>query len=116
MVLNKKSQIFFYSLMLGILVLVLALSFAGPLKQTIDSARNITPEVNYTYEKSQPDGLPAILVNGTITTPGLDCSNSSISSFDKGACLVSDLSLFQFIGGLIFIAGSIITAKLIFSG
>ena len=92
MVMNKHAQVFFYTLMLGILVLILALALAGPIKEVVDSTRN-----------------------QSTSQPGLDCSNSSISIFKKGACVVSDLSLFQFIGGLIFIAGAIISAKLIFN-
>ena len=92
---NSKSQVFFYTLMLGILVIVLALSLAGPVKDIVDSTRSQTTDEG---------------------GAGLDCSNSSISTFDKGACIVSDLSIFHFIGGLIFIAGSVITAKLIFNG
>jgi len=91
---NENGQVFFYTLMIGILVLVIALSLAGPVRDTVDSARNQTTD------------------EGQI---GLDCTNSSISDFDKAACIVSDLTIFHFIGGLIFIAGSIITARLIFS-
>ena len=93
MVLNKKGQVFFYALMLGFTLLVLALALAGSIKDTVDSARAAT------MDEGQP---------------GLDCSNSTISTFDKGACIVSDLTIFHFIGGLIFIAGAVITAKLIF--
>jgi len=90
---NKRGQVFFYSLMLGILLIVLALALAGPIKDTVDSARNAT------MDEGQP---------------GLDCGNSTISTFDKGACIVSDLSIFHFVGGLIFIAGAVIAAKIIF--
>jgi len=93
MVLNKKGQVFFYTLMLGILIIVLALALATPVKDIVDSARN-----NVTDEGMN----------------GLDCNNASISTYNKGACVVSDLSIFHFVGGLVFIAGAIITAKLIF--
>jgi len=93
MALNKKAQVFFYSLMLGILILVVALALAGPTKDFVDSARNGTTD----------EGMP-----------GLDCTNSSISTYDKGACVVADLTIFHFIGGLVFIAGAVIVAKLIF--
>ena len=83
---NKKGQVFFYTLMLGIVILVLALALATPVKETVNTSR---------------------------TTSDLNCSNSSISDFDKGACVVADLTLFYFIGGLIFIGGAVITAKLI---
>ena len=90
---NKKGQVFFFALMLGIVILVLALALAGPVKDQVDSIRNTT-----TDEGGE----------------GLDCINSSISDFDKGACVVADLTIFHFVGGLIFIAGAIIIAKLIF--
>jgi len=94
MAINKKGQVLFYSFMLGILVLVLALAFTEPVKQQVDSIRNTTT------------------IEGTV---GLDCANSTISDYDKGACLVADLTIFHFIGGLIFISGAILTAKLIFT-
>jgi len=100
MVMNSKSQVFFYSLMLGILILVLALALAAPVKETIDSVRNKSSSI--------------LMTDQTTSQPGLDCSNSSISSFQKGSCIIVDLSLFHFIGGLIFLAGAIITAKLVF--
>ena len=111
---NKKGQVFFYALMLGILIIVLALALAGPIKTTVDGARAATNQTNYTYEQAGVDGGPSTTVNGTITTFGMDCSNSSISTFDKGACVVADLTIFHFVGGLIFIAGAVIMAKLIF--
>jgi len=83
---NKKGQVFFYTLMLGIVVLVLALALATPVKESVNTSR---------------------------TGSDLNCSNSSISNFDKGACIVADLTLFYFIGGLIFIGGAIITAKIL---
>jgi len=92
MVLNKKGQVFIYSLMLGLIVLVLALALAGPVKDTIDSARNGTTD------------------EGQL---GLNCSSTTISNFDKGACIVSDLTIFHFIGGLVFIAGAVLTARLV---
>lgn len=92
MVLNKKGQVFFFSLMLGIIILVLALALAGPVKDTIDSARNGTTD------------------EGQL---GLNCSSTTISNFDKGACIVSDLTIFHFIGGLVFIAGAVLTARLV---
>jgi len=89
---NNNGQVFFYTLMLGILVIVIALALAGPVKDIVDSARNQTTD------------------EGQL---GLDCSNSSISTYDKGACIISDLSIFHFISSLIFIAGAVITAKLV---
>ena len=90
---NNKAQVFFYSLMLGILIIIVALALAGPTKDIVDSARNETTD------------------EGQL---GLNCTSTTISNFDKGACIVSDLTIFHFIAGLIFIAGAVITAKLMF--
>jgi Trk-type K+ transport system membrane component len=91
---NKKGQVLFYSLMLGITILIVALSLAFPVKQQVDSIRNTT-----TLDGSQ----------------GLDCTNTSISNFDKGTCIVADLTIFHFVGGLIFIALAVLGAKIIFT-
>ena len=82
---NNKGQVFFLAFMLGITVLVLTLSFAPGLKDQIDTTRNAN---------------------------NLDCGNESISTFDKATCRTTDLTMFYFIGGLIFIAGAIITARI----
>ena len=93
MEMNKKGQVFFYALMLGITLLVVALALAGPVKDFVDSARATTTDEGQ---------------------PGLDCTNENISIFNKGACMVSDLTIFHFVGGLIFIAGAVIIAKFTF--
>lgn len=102
MVLNNKGQVLFYSFMLGLTLVVLALALAPAIKQVVDSARNSTTE--------------ATIWNGTdyVGGQGLDCGNPAISYYDKAACISSDLTIFQFIGIMIFIAGSIITARIIF--
>ena len=92
MVLNKKGQVFFYTLMLGIVIIVLALALGTPVKDMVDSARNETTDEGQA---------------------GLDCTNTTISDFNKGACVVADLTIFHFVGGLLFIAGAVIIAKLI---
>jgi len=73
--------------MIALVVIVLALALASPVKSFTDEARN---ESN------------------------MDCENSSISDFDKGACIVADITLFHFVGGLIFIAGAVLTARIVF--
>ena len=75
MEINKKGQALFYSFMLGILVLVLALALTGPVKDQIDSVRNLTTD------------------EGTM---GLNCTNPEIGIYDEGACLVADLTIFHF--------------------
>lgn len=90
---NNNGQTIFLGLMLATTLIILALAFAPGLKSSIDEARNV----------SNPNNIA-----------NLDCTNTSISSVNKLTCVVTDLSLFQFIGGLIFLAGIIITARIIF--
>jgi hypothetical protein len=92
---NRRGSVLIYGLMLGLVIIVLALALAPSVVQFSSDARNGT---NY-------DGINS----------GLDCSNSSISSFDKATCYVVDLNIFYFIAGLIFIGGAFVTSKIIFS-
>jgi len=86
----KNGQVFFFTFMLGLTVLILALAFAPAMRESVDNTRATT-------------------VGDTI---GMNCSTTT-STVNKITCTFVDISLFYFIGGLIFIAGSIITAKLI---
>ena len=90
---NKKASVMIYSVMLGVVVIILALALAPAGKQVIGSAMNVT-------------------VGDSI---GMDCGNSSISNFQKAACVVTDFSLFYFFGGLIFVAGTIIVGRIVFT-
>ena len=91
---NSRGQVWGYTLALGLVIIILALALAPIGKEFIDSAMNAT-------------------VGDTI---GLDCGNDSISSFNKGTCVITDFSIAYFFGGLIFIGGSVVIAKLAFSG
>ena len=91
---NNRGQTIVYAFMLAVTVLVLALALSPPVKEAVDNARNST-------------------VGDTI---GMDCDNESISSFKKAGCLAADLSIFYFIGTLVFMVGAIAGAKIIFGG
>lgn len=80
--------------MLGLTIIILALALAPAGRDFIGSARNVS-------------------VGDTL---GLDCDNSSISNYDKGACVITDFSLFYFFGGLIFIGGAVLGSRIIFGG
>ena len=86
MVLNAKGQALFFSFMLGLVIIILALALAGPVKNHMDDIRS---------------------------TDNLNCSSTTISDYDKAACVVTDLSIFHFVGGLIFIGGAVLVAKII---
>lgn len=88
---NNKGQYAIYTLMIGIVVLILALAFAPALKSFVDTAR-----------------LPS-----TNESIGLDCTNNSISDFDKATCVTTDLYLPYFILGLVGLALIIIGAKVV---
>lgn len=90
---NTNGQVIIYGFMLMIVIIILALALAPAINQSTNIARNAT-------------------LNDTI---GMDCSNNSISDFQKAACVTTDLSGFYFIGILIFIGGSILVAKIIFA-
>lgn len=82
---NKRGQVIFVTFMIAIVVIILALAFAFPVKEATQNARG-----------------------------DMDCGNVSISNFDKAGCLASDLTLFYVIGGMIFIAGVVMAARVVF--
>ena len=83
---NNRGQLFFFTFMVFVVILILALAFAPGLKTQVEEVRS---------------------------SDNMDCTNGSISTFDKVTCRVNDLTLFYFIGGLIFIAGAIATARVV---
>ncbi len=76
---NDKGQVFFFSLMFGVIILLFALALAQPLREVTDDARN-----------------------------QLDCGNSSISDYDQINCLATDINLPMFVGFLIFTSLAVI--------
>ena len=86
---NNNGQVVFYTLMLGIVVVILALSLAPIVNTFATDARNVTDD----------------------TRVGLDCNNSSISDYQKSQCILTDIATPYFFYGLIGIALLIIGAK-----
>jgi len=90
---NKNGQVVFYGFMLGMLIFVLTLALAPPVR-------------DFTY----------VAMNESVgDTIGLNCSTTS-DNFVKATCIVTDMSLFYFIGILLFIAGAVVTARFFFGG
>ena len=87
----NKGQVAIYTLMLGIVIILFALAIAPSIKAVNDDARSANTE----------DHL------------GLDCSNSSISDFQKAQCVVTDISMPYWILGVIFIGGAVIISRLV---
>lgn len=88
---NRKASISIYGFMLALTILVVALALAPAITTFTGDARNTTQFGNQ----------------------ALDCSNTSISNFNKAACVATDMGGFYFIASLIFIAGGVITARFI---
>lgn len=90
---NRKGSVAIYGIMLSLVIIILALSLAPAGKQVIGDAMN----------------------SSTADFIGMDCNNESISNFTKASCIIVDFSLFYFFGGLIGIAGLVVTSKIVFS-
>ena len=89
---NNHGQIFGYAIMLSLVLLVLGLALASPIKEFADDAMNSTSGDNI----------------------GLDCNNESISNWDKGSCTILDWSQAYFIVGILLIALAVLTARILF--
>ena len=88
---NAKGQVIFVSLMIALVFIILALAFAPVIKEFSDDAQNTTSQ----------------------TQVGLDCSNSSISNFDRANCLFVDYMNPLFVGFLIFAGAAIAAGRLL---
>jgi uncharacterized membrane protein len=88
---HGQIEMWAYSFMLGITIIILGLALA-PVGQSF---------INNAMSTSTADMV------------GLDCGNSSISNFDKGTCTILDFSSFYFFGGVILIGGAVILSRLV---
>jgi hypothetical protein len=86
---NNGGQALFIGLMLGTVIIILAFALAPVLKESNDIAMNSTDS----------DSL------------GLDCSNQSISDFNKAGCVATDMTTPLFIATLIGLGLVVIAAK-----
>lgn len=90
---NRRGQIIFYTLMLFAIIVVIAMALVPVVKNTVDDARNVTSD----------------------TQVGLDCGNESISDYQKGQCMLTDLATPYFFFGLLGIAALVVGAKVLLS-
>lgn len=84
-VMNKRGFVFFYTMMVGICIVILGIAFATPIKLVIDDAMSSL----------------------TCSTPAND--------FDQATCWYMDIQKMLFIGGIIFIGLAVIGAKAVYS-
>jgi len=92
---QKKASVTIYGIMLALTIIILVLALAPVVRDFTNNARNET-------DLTDPDS-PAV---------GMNCSTTD-SDFTKAGCYMVDLSLFGFIGFMIFVAGAIVTARYI---
>ena len=95
---NKKGQVIILKIMLAIIILIFAIAFTRPLKDTIGTSMN--------------------------TSSALNCTGTNLTTTSTATCVVLDFSLFYFIGilisvGMAFLAGrknisGIVTAIVVF--
>lgn len=86
---NKKGITFFYTLCLGVTIIVLGMALAQPVKQFVDESRDATH---------------------------MNCANTTITKWDEATCVGLDLLKPLGIGGIILIGVAVISAKIIFGG
>ena len=92
---SKLGQTTLFAMMIGLVIIILALALAPVISDSSNRAMNKT--------------------NETFNIVGMDCTNSSISNFNKAACIATDITPFYFIGVMILIGGGFIVAKIITS-
>ena len=85
---NKKGFVFFYTLMVGICIIILGISFAPAIKQVADDARN--------------DSY-------------LNCTGTVTDDFNQATCWYIDTTKLMIAGGIILIGIAVIGAKVVFS-
>ena len=89
---NRKAQVPLLMISLAVVVILLAIAFAPAINDVAITASN----------SSSP------------TFVGLDCTNASISDFDKANCVAVDAISPYYIGFILFIAGALV-AKVVFT-
>jgi hypothetical protein len=72
---NSKGQVLFLKFMIGLAIIIVILALAPVLKETNELSMD---------------------------SDNLDCDNDSISDFDKTTCVSTDLSLFLYVGVIVF--------------
>lgn len=82
---NNKGQVFFYTLMVGVCIVILGMAFAPAIMQVTRDAMD----------------------NLTCDTPAND--------FDQATCWYMDINKVMFVGGIILVGFAVIGAKVWFS-
>lgn len=89
MSLGSKGQVVLFTLMIAVVLIILAIAFAPVVKVFVDDARNTT----------------------STTQVGLDCSNESISDYDKANCVAVDSYNWYWFAFIIGLAGAVVVGR-----
>lgn len=89
---NKKGIGYFYTLMLGTVIIILVLALATPAKEFKDLARNETMEAGEN---------------------GLNCTNPNLDIYGEANCIAIDVIYYLVIGGGLLVGVGVIGAKII---
>ncbi len=81
---NNQGQMVFFGFMIMIVMIILTFGMAPMVKEIIDQSRN---------------------------SSNMDCNNSSISDFDKVACVTIDMGMFYFIAGMIALGIAVFVSR-----
>lgn len=81
---SNQGQMIFMGFMIMMAIIVLTFGMAPMVKEIIDQTRN---------------------------SSNMDCGNSSISDFDKVACVTIDMGMFYFIAGFISLAIAVFVSR-----
>ena len=87
---SNKAQLSVVAFMVAIAIIILALAFMPSINLLSTNAQNETSEIG-----------------------GMNCT-ATTDDFVKAACYTADITQFWFIGGLVALAGILISAKIIF--
>ena len=81
---NKQGQMVFFGFMIMFAIILIAFGTAPMVKEIVDDSRNAT---------------------------SMDCDNESITDTVKVTCIVTDMSMFYFIAGLIALGIAVFVSR-----
>lgn len=81
---NNKGQMVFFGFMIMFAIIILAFGTAPMVKEIVDQSRN---------------------------SSNMDCDNASITDTVKVTCIVTDMSMFYFVAGLIALAIGVFVSR-----
>ena len=94
---NKKGIATLFKIMLGVVIIILAMALAGPLRFFTETSRNVTT--------GDQVGLDCYVANGSV--------NSTLNPFQNANCIATDLTLPFYVWAVLGIGGAVLIAKLI---